>query len=94
MVEFSIEQSYSSKDSCRLIWKEGEDEHVVFLNKNEVDRLYEILSKNTTGKVELEDEFSSVWVNSDTTQFRLKESKTTEVKTQVLRERLEEFKKK
>jgi len=95
MIEFSrIESSYSSKDACRLVWKgtDEDEEHVIFLNKNEIDRLYDILSKNTTGKVELEDEFSSILVNSDITQFRLQE-KSFEVKTQVLRKQLEEFRK-
>jgi len=95
MIEFSrIESSYSSKDACRLVWKgtDEDEEHVIFLNKDEIDRLYDILSKNTTGKVELEDEFSSILVNSDITQFRLQE-KSFEVKTQVLRKQLEEFRK-
>lgn len=96
MVEFSrIESSYSSKDACRLVWKgnDEDEEHVVFLNKNEIDCLYEILSKNTTGQVELEDEFSTILVNSDITQFRLQENKLFEVKTQVLKKHLEEFRK-
>ena len=89
-----IEPSYSSKDACRLIWKgtEEDEEHVVFMNKDEIDRLYDILSKNTTGKVELEDEFSAILVNSDITQFRLQE-KTFEARTQVLKNHLEEFRK-
>ncbi|TBR10219.1 MAG: hypothetical protein EPO62_03800 [Candidatus Nitrosotenuis sp.] len=96
MAEFSrIESSYSSKDACRLIWRgnDEDEEHVVFLNRGEIDRLYDILSKNTAGQVELEDEFSSILVNSDITQFRLSESKLFEVKTQVLKKHLEEFRK-
>ena len=93
MAEFlRIEPSYSSKDACRLVWKgtEEDEEHVVFMNKDEIDRLYDILSKNTTGKVELEDEFSAILVNSDITQFRL-QKKTFEARTQVLKKHLEEF---
>ena len=95
-MEFArIESSYSSKDACRLIWKDvdEDEEHVVFLNKNEIDRLYDILSKNTAGKVELEDEFSAILVNSDITQFRLQDSKQFEVSTQTLKKHLEEFRK-
>jgi len=95
MVEFlRIESSYSSKDACRLVWMgtDEDEEHVVFLNKDEIDSLYDILSKNTTGKVELEDEFSTILVNSDTTQFRLQE-KVFEAKTQILKKHLEEFRK-
>ncbi len=94
MAEFSrIESSYSSKDACRLVWKgtNEDEEHVVFLNKGEIDHLYDILSKNTTGQVELEDEFSTILVNSDVTQFRLNENKSFEVKTQILKKHLEEF---
>lgn len=96
MAEFlRIESSYSSKDACRLVWKETDedDEHVVFMNNDEIDRLYDILSKNTTGQVELEDEFSAILVNSDITQFRLQENKIFEVQTQVLKKHLEEFRK-
>jgi hypothetical protein len=90
-----IESSYSSKDACRLVWKgnDEDEEHVVFLNKNEIDLLYDILSKNITGKVELEDEFSAILVNSDVAQFRLSENKLFEVKTQILKKQLEEFRK-
>lgn len=96
MAEFSrIESSYSSKDACRLVWKgtDEDEEHVVFLNKDEIDRLYDILSKNTAGQVELEDEFSTILVNSDVVQFRLQDGKIFEIKTQVLKKHLEEFRK-
>ncbi len=96
MAEFlRIESSYSSKDACRLVWKgtDEDDEHVVFMSKDEVDRLYDILSKNTAGQVELEDEFSAILVNSDVTQFRLQENKIFEVPTQILKKHLEEFRK-
>ena len=96
MAEFlRIESSYSSKDACRLVWRgnDEDEEHVIFLNKGEIDRLYDILSKNTSGQVELEDEFSSILVNSDITQFRLSESNLFEVKTQVLKRQMEEFRK-
>jgi hypothetical protein len=96
MAEFlRIDSSYSSKDACRLVWKgeDEDDEHVVFLNKDEIDRLYDILSKNTTGQVELEDEFSTILVNSDVVQFRLQDGTIFEIKTQDLKKRLEEFRK-
>lgn len=96
MAEFlRVEPSYSSKDARRLVWKgtEEDDEHVVFLNKDEIDRLYDILSKNTAGQVELEDEFSAILVNSDVTQFRLQENKILEVPTKVLKKHLEESRK-
>lgn len=94
MEEFShVEPSYISKDGCRLIWKgiDEDDQTVVVLNKDELHHLFELLSKDSTGKIELDDEFSSIWVNTDTTQFQLKEHKTLEVKTLVLRKKILEY---
>ncbi|MGQ0771592.1 MAG: nitroreductase family protein [Nitrososphaerota archaeon] len=96
MGEFSrVEPSYISKDGCRLIWKgiDEDDQDVVVLGKNELDNLFELLSKDSTGKVELEDEYSMILVNTDTTQFQLKERKTLEVKTSVLTKHILEYKK-
>ena len=96
MTEFSkIEPSYISKDGCRIIWQgiDEDDQHAVILNKRELDYLTELLSKDSTGTVELEDEFSKIMVNTDTTQFQLKENKTFEVKTSVLRKDLLEYRK-
>lgn len=94
MAEFSkIEPSYISKDGCRIIWKETEedDQHVVVLNKDDLDELFEILSKDSTGKVELEDEFSTIFINTDVTEFQLKDFKTLEVKTEVLRKNVLQY---
>ncbi len=95
MGEFSrVEPSYISKDGCRLVWSgiDEDDQDVVVLNKNELGTLFELLSKDSTGKVELEDEYSIVLVNTDTTQFQLKERKTLEVKTSVLAKHILEYK--
>lgn len=96
MTEFAkIEPAYIDKDGCRLIWEgiDEDDSDVVVLKKNEFDNLFEILEKDSTGKVELEDEFSTIFVNTDTTQFQLKEHKTLEVKTSVLKKHIFEFRK-
>ena len=93
-MEFSqVEPSYISKDGCRLIWKgvDEDDQDAIVLNKHELENLFELLSKESTGKVELEDEFSTIWVNTDTTQFRLKEHKMLEVKTSILRKKILEY---
>lgn len=96
MTDFSrIESSYLSRDGCRLIW-EGvdEDDHdVVILGKNELEQLYEILSKDSTGKVELEDEYSNILINTDITQFNLKDHKILEAGTSILKKKILEFKK-
>ena len=96
MAEFSkVEPSYIDKEGCRIIWQgiDEDDQHAVILNKNELDTLSEFLSKESAGKVELEDEFSSILINTDTTQFRLKENKTLEVETSKLRKNILEYRK-
>jgi nitroreductase len=96
LTEFSkIEPSYISKDGCRIIWQgiDEDDQHAIILSKKELNDLTELLSHDSTGTVELEDEFSEIMVNTDTTQFHLKENKTLEVKTSILRKNLLEFKK-
>src|SRR5574338_562864 len=96
MAKFSkIEPSYISKDGCRIVWEgiDEDDSDVVVLNKDELESLFEILSKNSTGKVELEDEFSTILINTDTVQFRLKDYKMLEVKTSDLTRTLLEYKK-
>jgi nitroreductase len=96
MTEFSkIEPSYISKDGCRLVWQgiDEDDQHAIILNKNELEYLTELLSKESTGKVKLEDGYSSIFINTDTTQFQLKEKKILEVKTSLLRKDILEYKK-
>ena len=96
MTEFSkVEPAYTSKEGCRIVWKgiDEDDQDTVILNKKELDYLTELLSKESTGKVELEDEFSTILINTDITQFRLKEHKTLEVNTSVLRKNILEYRK-
>lgn len=96
MVEFSrIESSYLSKDGCRIIWKgvDEDDLDIVVLGKDEFSQLFDIISKESTGRIELEDEYSYIMVNTDTTQFNLKDHKTLEVLTPILRKAVLEFKK-
>ena len=93
-MEFSqVESSYTDKDGCRLIWKgiDEDDQDAIILRKNELEHLLEFLSKDSAGKVELEDEFSTILINTDTTQFRLKDHKMLEVKTSILRKKIMEF---
>ncbi|RDJ31432.1 MAG: nitroreductase [Crenarchaeota archaeon] len=94
MAEFTkVEEPYTSKDGVRLVWQgiDEDDSDVVILGKDELDSLLEILSKEKTGKVELEDEFSSILVNSDVSQFRLKDERYLEADTKLLREKLLEY---
>lgn len=94
VMEFqTIEPSYTSKDGCRLVWKgvDEDDTDVVILNKKELENLVEILKKNSIGDVELEDQSSSIRVNSDVTQFNLTNHMLLEAKTTVLQEQVLEY---
>lgn len=94
MLAFSkIEPSYTSKDGCRLIWKgdDEDDQHVVLLSKDELAQLVEIFEKNSTGTIVLEDQVSSILVNSDVTQFQLRGFKTLEVKTTQIQEQVLDY---
>jgi len=86
-----IQPSYTSKDGCRLVWKgvDEDDQHTVILNKAELEQLVEIMKENSSGKIDLEDQVSTILINSDVTQFNLKnnrylEAKTTELQKQIL----------
>ena len=80
-----VEPSYIAKDGCRLVWEgvDEDDSDVVVLGKEEFDSLTEILASDSTGKVELEDEFSTIMVNTDVIQFRLKDSKNLEADNKI-----------
>ncbi len=86
-----IQPSYTSKEGCRLVWKgiDEDDQHAVILNKAELEQLVEIMKENSSGKIDLEDQVSNILINSDITQFNLKnsrylEAETTELQKQVL----------
>lgn len=94
IMEFqTIEASYTSKEGCRLVWKgvDEDDTDVVILNKNELENLVEILKKNSTGEVELEDQTSIIRVNSDVTQFMLTNHPLLEVKTSIIQDKVLEY---
>jgi nitroreductase len=93
-MQFSrIEPAYTSKDGCRLIWdgKDEDDSDTVILNKKEFDSLVEIFQKDVTGTVTLEDQISTVMVNSDVTQFTFQGHRPLEADTFELQKQLLEF---
>ena len=93
-MQFSrIEPAYTSKDGCRLIWegKDEDDSDTVILNKEEFDSLVEILKKDVTGTVILEDQISTIMINSDVTQFTLQDHRHLEADTFDLQKQLLEF---
>lgn len=93
-MQFSkIEAPYTSKDGCRLVWMGADEDDLdtVILNQSELERLIEILKQDSTGKVELEDQVSFVMINSDVTQFNLKDHKPLEAKTPELQKQVLEY---
>jgi len=88
-----IEPPYTSKDGCRLIWKgvDEDDLDTVILNKAKLEQLVEILKEDSTGKVELEDQVGYIMINSDVTQFDLKDHGLLEVKTSELQKQVLDY---
>lgn len=88
-----IEPSYFSKDGCRIVWDgiDEDDTDTVVLNKGELVQLVEILKNNNVGKVELEDNYSEILINSDVVQFRLKDRDQLEANTRDFREKVLEY---
>jgi len=92
MMKFTtVEPAYTSKQGCRLIWKgtDEDDSDTIILNKEDLDSLVEILKEDTTGTVTLEDQVSTILVNSDVTLFTLQghtllEADTFELQKQIL----------
>lgn len=92
MVFSKVEPSYFSKDGCRIIWSgiDEDDTDTVVLNKYDLDQLVEILKNNNVDKVELEDNFSEILINSDVVQFRLKDRDQLEANTREIRENIKD----
>ena len=94
MMKFSrVEASYTSKHGCRLVWegKDKDDSDTIILNKVELESLVEILKKDITGTITLEDQISSILVNSDVTQFTLEGHMPLEADTFELQKKVLEF---
>ena len=88
-----VEPAYTSKHGCRLVWLgiTEDDSDVVILNKIELDSLTELLRKDSTGTVILEDQTSTILVNSDVTQFTLQDHRLLEADTFELQRQVLEF---
>ncbi len=94
LMKFSkIEASYTSKDGCRLVWKgvEEDDSDTIILNKKELEQLIDLLKEGSAGEVELEDQVSRIMVNSDVTEFNLKDHDLLEVKTTDLQKHVLDY---
>lgn len=90
---FQIDAPYiPNEKGCRLIWRnDDEEERVIYLRHEDLVQLNEILSHNSTDKIELEDGVSSIMVNSDTTEFFMANMKSLEIETNLLKEKIKEF---
>ena len=93
-MEFSrVESSYTSKEGCRLVWigVDEDDQDAIILNKSQFEQLIEILKLHSTGKIDLEDQVSNILINSDITQFNLKDHRYLEAKTATLEKQVLEY---
>ena len=93
-MDFSrVEPAYTTKDGCRLIWQgtNEDDTDTILLNKKEFDQIIEILQKNSVGTIELEDQMSTILINSDIIQFNLKDHNTLEVPTFEFQKKILEY---
>jgi len=70
---------------------DDEEESVIYLRHEDLLQLNEILSHDSTDKIELEDGVSSILVNSDTTEFFMANMKSIEIETKLLKEKIMEF---
>ncbi len=93
-MDFSrIEPAYTTKDGCRLIWQgiDEDDTDTIILNKKEFEQIVEILQKNSTGTIELEDQMSTILINSDIIQFNLKDHMPLEAQTFDFQKKILEY---
>ena len=91
-----VEPAYTSRTGCRIVWRGaggagGGDLHgerAVVLGGAELSSLADLLKRDAAGDVDLEDHASKVIVNSDVTQFSLRdglfEAGTAELRRHVL----------
>jgi len=90
---FQIDTPYiPNEKGCRLIWNNDDgEESVIYLRHEDLLQLNEILSHDSTDKIELEDGVSSILINSDTTEFFMANTKSIEIETKTLKEKVMEF---
>jgi nitroreductase len=93
MIFSRVEPAYTTKEGCRLVWQgiDEDDTDTIILNKKELDSLLEILQKDSTGTVELEDQMSIILINSDTIQFNLKDHEPLEAQTFEFQKKILEY---
>ena len=102
MVFDRVDPAYTTKTGCRLVWRVGAsggsrgsggdllDERAVVLGGSELAALVDLLKRDAVGDIDLEDHASKVIVNSDVTQFSLRDG-LFEADTSELRRRILEY---
>ena len=92
-VSFEVDTPYiPNEKGCRLIWrKEDDEERVVYLRHEDLVQLNDFLSHNSSDKIELEDEVSSIIINSDITEFFMSHMEPLQIDTKLLKEKISEF---
>lgn len=90
---FQIDTPYiPNEKGCRMIWhNDNDEERVVYLRHEDLVQLHDVLSHDSTDKIELEDGVSSIMINSDITEFFMANTKSLEIETKQLKEKVEEF---
>lgn len=93
MNTFHVELPYIPNErGCRIIWTKNDgDEDIVYLRHEELEELNEVLSKDSTAKIELEDGASSILVNSDVTEFLLANVDPLAIDTKTLKQTIMDF---
>ncbi len=88
-----VEPAYTTKEGCRLVWQgiDEDDTDTIILNNKELEAIIEILQKNSTGTIELEDQMSTILINSDTIQFNLKDHTLLEAQTFEFQKKILEY---
>ena len=92
-IPFRVDTPYiPNEKGCRLVWQfEDGEKKVIYLRHEDLVQLHDVLSHNSTDKIELEDGVSSIMVNSDTTEFFIADMKSIQMETKVLKEKINEF---
>ena len=91
--EFRIDTPYlPGEKGCRLTWTiTDDDEKTLYLRHEDLMVLNELLTHGSTGKIEMEDEASSILVNSDSTDFFPAGQNPLKIETLALKIALKEF---
>lgn len=89
---FQVDAPYiPNEKGCRLIWHIDDEEKAIYLRHEDLIQLHEVLSHDSTDKIELEDGVSSIMVNLDTTEFFMANRSNLQIETKTLKEKIGEF---